>query len=183
MPLGSGGKESSGSSGFRVGHPTLTGFAVIRPARTLAAWATATTPSTSTVRLHPARPRRGPRRGPRRRCRHGRVPLRAPRRGEASCPKCGKSCAGDDAVDGARLAVHRAPRGGRDRSAERGVGVDERADPADQADGVRVPEPRALPGRDQLPTRRAGLPSEAGLSPHDLSKRRNSVVRKVQHGI
>jgi hypothetical protein len=28
-------------------------------------------------------------------------------RGEASCPKCGKPCAGDDALGRARLAVHR----------------------------------------------------------------------------
>ena len=103
--------------------------------------------------------------------------------GEASCPKCGKLCGDGDALGGARLAVHRVPRGGRDRLTERGGGVDERADPTDQADGVRVPEPRALPERDHLPSRRAGPPSEAGLSPHDLLKRRNSVVRKVQHGI
>jgi hypothetical protein len=55
-------------------------------------------------------------------------------RGEASCPKCGKPCAGYDAVGEARLALHRAPRGGRDRLAERGGGVDEPADPADQAE-------------------------------------------------
>ncbi len=65
-------------------------------------------------------------------------------RGEAICPKCGKLCAGDDAVGEARFALHRARRGGRDRSAGRGVGVDARADSADHADGVRVPEPRAL---------------------------------------
>jgi hypothetical protein len=57
-------------------------------------------------------------------------------RGEASCPKCGKPCAGDDAVGEARFALHRARRGGRDRPAERSGGVDERADPADQAVGV-----------------------------------------------
>ena len=105
------------------------------------------------------------------------------RRGEAGCPKCGKPRAGNDAVGGAWLTLHRAPRGGRDRPAARGGGVDARADPADQADGVRVTEPRVLPARDHLPSRRAGPPSEAGLSPHDLLKRRNSVVRKVQHGI
>ena len=65
-------------------------------------------------------------------------------RGEASCPKCGKPCAGGDAVSEARFALHRARRGGRDRSAGRGVGVDARADSADHADGVRAPEPRAL---------------------------------------
>jgi hypothetical protein len=65
-------------------------------------------------------------------------------RGKASCPRCGKPCAGDDAVDGDRFAVHRVPRGGRDRSAGRGGGVAERTDSTNQADGVRVPEPRAL---------------------------------------
>ena len=55
--------------------------------------------------------------------------------GEASCPKCGKPCAGDDALGRARLAVHRVSRGACDRPAEQGGGVDERTDPADQAGG------------------------------------------------
>ena len=97
-------------------------------------------------------------------------------RGEASCPKSGKPCAGDDAVDGSRFTVHRAPRGGRDRSAERGVGVAERTDSTDQADGVRVPEPRAPRERDPVPSPKAGSPSEAGLNPHDCLKRQKCVV-------
>ena len=84
--------------------------------------------------------------------------------------------AGSDAVGEAWLALHRAPRGGRDRSAERGGGVDGRADPADQADGVGVPEPRAPRERDPVPSPKAGSPSEAGLNPHDCLKRQKCVV-------
>jgi hypothetical protein len=88
--------------------------------------------------------------------------------GEASCPKCGKPCAGYDVVGEARLALHSAPRGGLDRLAERGGRVDARADPAD---GVRVSESRALPERDPLASRRTGSLPEAGLHPHDFLKR------------
>ena len=63
-----------------------------------------------------------------------------------------------------------APRG----DPERGGGVDERADPEDQAHGVRVPQPGALPERDPLPSRRAGPLSESGLSPHEFLKRLKS---------
>jgi len=36
------------------------------------------------------------------------------------------------------------------------------------AQGVRIPEPRALPQRDPLPSRRAGSPPEAGLHQHEF---------------
>jgi hypothetical protein len=75
-------KCSTESDISRVGRttrdPTPTVLVAARSARTLTVCATATSPATPPVSLHPARLRRGPRR----RCRHGRVPLRAPRRGE-----------------------------------------------------------------------------------------------------
>jgi hypothetical protein len=49
----------------------------------------------------------------------GRVGYFGEHRGEASSPKCVKFSAGCDAVGGVPLAVHRVPRGGRDRLAER----------------------------------------------------------------
>jgi hypothetical protein len=113
----------------------------------------------------------------------GRVGYFGEHRAEPSCPKCGKPCAGYDAVGGVPLAVHRVSRGGRDRLDEPCGGVDEPADPVDQADGERVAEPRMLSLCDRLPSHRAGSPSAAGFSPHDLLKRRKSAVRKVQHGI
>ena len=76
-------------------------------------------------------------------------------RGEAGCPKCGKPCADGDAEGGASLTLHRARRGGRDRSAERGVGFDERADPADQAVGVGYQNRERL--RDVINLRLAGV--------------------------
>ena len=116
----------------------------------------------------------------------GTVEVFAERRGEAICPKGGEPRAGGDAAGGVQLAVRRVPRCGRDRLTERGGGDHEPAHPADQADqadGVRLAEPRAPPRRDQLPSRRAGSPREASVGPRDFLKRCNPVVRNVQHGI
>ena len=50
-------------------------------------------------------------------------------------------------------------------------GVDEREDPADQGDGLRIPEKGALPQRKPLPPRGTWSLPEARFNPHNFLKR------------
>jgi hypothetical protein len=61
-------------------------------------------------------------------------------------------------------------------SHQRGRGVAERKDLADQGDGLRVPQQGALPQRDPLPPWRPGPLPEVRISPHDYLKRHESIA-------
>jgi hypothetical protein len=105
------------------------------------------------------------------------VGLRECRLGAEGVACLGRACLAEQAgahaacgTDGAE-APRRHSQRSRAEGDERGGGVDEREDPADQVDGVRVPQQGALPQRDPLPPRGAGSPSEACLNPHDFLKR------------
>lgn len=69
------------------------------------------------------------------------------------------------------------PQRGGAEGDQRGDGVDERRHPADQGDGVRLPQPRALRQRHPLPSRGAGPLPEARLNPHEFLKRAYTMHR------
>jgi hypothetical protein len=63
------------------------------------------------------------------------------------------------------------PERGGAKGDERRGGVDERRDPADQADGMRIQEPRALPERSPLPPPGGWTSIRGCVSPHESLKR------------
>ena len=86
--------------------------------------------------------------------------------------------AGEEGRTDDQAALGRGDRRGRDERHQRPLRGDQREDPVDQAAGLRVPQPRAVPQRHLLLSGRARpLPRRAGC-PHEILKRRARLASR-----